>query len=105
MKQATVCRWGDWVLDPETLEIYLDNSRWSYYRVDLETMRTSAEMLDWIFQIHTLGLFEEKPERMFDFICALDDLLKPQANLCSAGMNKTIPEIGELLRKRIARLE
>ena len=52
------------------------------YEIDLETCTTSAEMLDWIFQIRnkTWG-----GDAVADLVWAFEVLLHPQASLCSGG--------------------
>src|SRR3982751_4912844 len=40
--------WGNWQLDAETLELVYPPER---YAIDLESIDSSAEMLDWIIQL------------------------------------------------------
>jgi hypothetical protein len=69
------------------------------YDIDLLTMTSSAQMLDWIFQASprmTGGL--EGSEMLAGLVQALDDIFQPQANLCSGGRSK------RLSRRRILAL-
>jgi hypothetical protein len=63
-------------------------------------MRTSAAVLDFIFQIQ--GSIRGVDDGVRDFINAIDDLLRPQASLCSCGTNKVIENPREFLLDRIA---
>jgi hypothetical protein len=71
-----------------------------FYYVDLERCLTSADVLDWIFQIHRKrwgssdGVVEE-------LLWLLGLLLQPQANLCTGGLSKKIPK--RSLRKLVQR--
>ena len=90
--QARSKRWGSWRLVPENLTLEHDST----YYVDLEDMRTSAEVLDWIFQVR------DKPwaaaEVLSDLLRALCDILDPQANLCSFGGSKTADPVSLVKR-------
>lgn len=111
--------WGDWILDVERLclvyhafPVALGNGSgrtegvppytafWGDYEIDLERVRDSAAMLDWIFQIR--GKSWATSRVMRDLIEAFDDLFKPQANLCSNGCNKVIQNPKAFLKRRIA---
>jgi hypothetical protein len=105
------CAWGRWVFDAERLVLVLDGqpgtggagadqymAYFGIYEVDVE-LRASSQLLDRIFQVLTLGWVDAKC--MSDFLRALDDILKPQANLCSAGCDKRIEKPAEFLRARI----
>jgi hypothetical protein len=61
------------------------------YDINLLTMTSSAQMLDWIFQVapRTTGSLEGS-EILAGLIQALDDIFKPQANLCSWGKPKRL---------------
>lgn len=81
-------RWGAWTYRVNrTLECR--NERGGYiYDVDLDRCRTSAEVLDWIFQITAKTW--ASPEIVKDLLQAIRDLLGPQATLCSYGVGSTI---------------
>jgi len=79
-------RWGDWWYNADNFT--LEYKYWELYYVDLERCNTSAELADWVFQIANKGW--GTPEVLGHLIQALDDLLEPQANLCSCGRSKTM---------------
>ena len=92
-------RWRGWRLLPEVPALEYEDHEVQGYRVDLDRMDTSAEMLDWIFQIYG------KPwgggiAALLGFVTAVDDVLNPQANLCSHGVDR--PFTPERLRARVA---
>jgi hypothetical protein len=93
--------WGPWRLRPSTLciELHLDH-RWCY-EIDLERCLTSAATLDWIFQIAGKRWAEQDPAVITGLVYAFDDVLHPQATLCSGGQSKTIPK--ELVAERVAK--
>lgn len=90
---ADTDQWGPWKLDAARYVLYCPG-----YEVSLQSCGTSAGMLDWIVQVaekgwatagHTAGL-----------VHALDDILRPQANLCSGwreGPGQTLS--GEKIRE------
>jgi hypothetical protein len=53
------------------------------YEIDVESMTTSAEVLDWIFQIRFKPWIERGD--MDDFLRLVFEILNPQATLCSWG--------------------
>jgi hypothetical protein len=75
-------RWGKWEFDAKRLCLVFDGA--GGYEVDLEEMTTSAQMLDWIFQVSNKAWAERKD--VGDLIQALEDLLHPQGTLCSGGI-------------------
>jgi|TARA_Y100000052_G_C2881253_1_gene45610 hypothetical protein len=88
-------KWGGWYFGKEHLTLdLLDTPEGNYphenpfYQVDLETINSSAKMLDWIFQVNG------KVSKMYGFdVCqnlinAFDDIFKPQKNCCSYGADK-----------------
>jgi hypothetical protein len=92
-------RWGNWVLNEDnlTLEHYRPGYKsWDYW-VDLERCVTPAALLDWIFQI--LDRSFGGTEDIANFLRAVDDILYPQANLCSFGSSKQIT--GEQLKRLV----
>ena len=77
--------WGAWRFRLANLTLECrDRAGRHFYYVDLERCRTSAELLDWIFQINQKTW--ATPEIVKDLLDAIDDLLCPQATLCSGGM-------------------
>jgi len=89
--------WGDWWYNADNFT--LEYKSWQHYYVDLERCTTSAETMDWIFQIATKSW--ATPEVLGHLIQALDDVLEPQANLCSGGSNKTM-DVRSYLQKQVA---
>jgi hypothetical protein len=87
-------KWGEWELDRARL--VLMHTAGYGYEVDLEDCTTSAQVLDWIMQIAGKNWGTRKC--VGGLVEALNDLLRPQANLCSFGADKT------LTRERIAEL-
>jgi hypothetical protein len=111
--------WAPWRLDPEVRVLY---PVWPYrYEVDLDRCTSSAEMLDWIIQIaekewasseHGGDDPAHNPDGWTDdailagLVRALDDVLHPQAYLCSCGTSKRLSRrsIAALVRSA-ARIE
>jgi hypothetical protein len=81
--------WGNWKLNHETPVLEYANFSLNgagFYEIDLDRMTSSAEMLDAIFQV--AGKRWISNEDIGDLVRALDDLLDPQAHLCSNGKDK-----------------
>jgi hypothetical protein len=85
-------KWGLWTYDPATVTIEHDKE----YQVDLERCRTSAETLDWIFQLHNRTW--TRPEDVGYLVMAMHALLRPQATLCSMGHDKRIDDVKAVIR-------
>ncbi len=75
--------WNGWMYDK--LRIVLIWSK-PHYEVDVEQCRTSAHLLDWIFQVETKGWADDAC--IAGLIRALSELLDPQATLCSNGIEQ-----------------
>ena len=87
------------MFDAERLVVvYRDEEGDDLYEVDLEKMTSSSKMLDWIFQVREKGW--ASPKDVGDFVQALDDLFRPQANLCSGGADKHL-DATKFLRKHV----
>lgn len=80
--------WGSWKYHSNNFTLEFRDGRSFIYEIDLERCRTSAEVLDWIFQIH--GKTWATAEVLKNLLDAFDDLLAPQANLCSFGAGSSI---------------
>jgi len=80
--------WGPWRFDAKrlVLQFIADNGA-EWYEIDLEEMTSSAQMLDAIFQ-QAGKVWCKEPENLGHLIQALHDLLYPQQNLCSFGVNR-----------------
>lgn len=72
---------GPWKFDPRRLVI--THAAMPAYEVDVESMKTSAGMLDWIFHVRKKPWV--KPVDMEPFVRLLDIVIDPQATLCSFG--------------------
>ena len=80
--------WGPWHLDSDVYVLWTRTPGYRY-EVDLERCTTSAQVLDWICQVAR----KEWPGRdhiIAGLITALDDVLTPQAHLCSSGQSKRL---------------
>ena len=96
--------WGRWRLHPKQLVLVFEDDRRSY-EIDLERLRSSAGMLDWIFQVRQK--IWATPQVLSDLLAAFRDIFDPQANLCSCAISGGLPEKRitnptEFLRQRIA---
>lgn len=77
--------WGPWRLRVDNLTlVHIENG----YDVDLERCTTSAQTLDWIMQVN--GKRWGRGAATSGLVQTLDDVLYPQANLCSFGSENTI---------------
>lgn len=94
--------WGPWKLGPETLVIYVTpyQNATARYEVGLDECTTSAQVLDWICQV--AGKTWADTPTVAGLVRALDDVLHPQANLCSSGEHKTMT-VTEI-RRRVRRI-
>lgn len=112
-------KWGYWTYEWETHTLNILKEYKGHlhdYQVDLDECTTSSELLDWIYQLNTKSWIE--PQDLGDFIRATDDILEPQAHLCSCGRNlkfkvtrfldtsvdvyfKKFPNFGQFLRSRV----
>ena len=85
-------RWGGWKLQGRTYELtyqpFADAPAYAY-PVDLERFTTSAEVLDMIIQMAEKTWATD--EVLAGLVRAINDLLRPQATICSGGRNKTLP--------------
>ena len=72
--------WGIWeYLKNETLTC-------SKYEVDLDRMKTSAAVLDWIIQLSHKSWVTKKD--LADLVYAIDDILRLQQNYCGFGKER-----------------
>jgi hypothetical protein len=74
--------WGNWKLDRERRAIYYDGGH--DYWFSLGQMNNSAEVLDWIVQLH-----EQKwatPEDVGHLVAALNDIFDLQNTMCGCGI-------------------
>jgi hypothetical protein len=110
--------WGEWTLDTERFCLVYkaqpvlrgEGSRqytgfFGHYEIDIERIRRSSGMLDWIFQINGKSWANARVTK--DLVNAFDDVFHPQANLCSGACgggtsNKIIENPTAFLKHRIA---
>jgi len=75
--------WGPWTLNQDTLELAISVKRegWNRcYEVDLERIKSSAAMLDWIMQVANKSW--TTPEDIGHLVRALNDIFQLQVWLC-----------------------
>jgi hypothetical protein len=90
-------RWTGWELCPaRPAELVHDHYG---YAIDLTDITTSAEMLDWIFQIRGKD-WPGSPAEVTGLLTAFWHLLDPQRFLCSFGTSKRISK--RTITRRIA---
>jgi hypothetical protein len=85
MTTSTLTRWGSWRLSGHHL---ISKAGGYEYAIDLHDCTTSAQALDWVCQIATKKW--GTPDVVGDLAHAINDVLAPQANLCSSGMDKRL---------------
>jgi len=79
-------KWGNWIFRSSILTLQLKAKNYNtLYEVDLERINSTADMLDWIFQVNCKWCKEGNIE---DLIDALHEIFNPQANCCSRGKEK-----------------
>ena len=82
-------RWGNWEFDAENLVlVYSPEGRRERYEIHLESITTSAEMLDCIFKMNIKTWMNRKD--IGDLVQAFDDLFHPETTLCSGGASKQL---------------
>lgn len=91
-------RWGKWRFDAKGLSLVFEENGREQYAIDLTEMDSSAQMMDWIFQVNMKSWASRVD--IGNLVEALDDLLRPQATLCSGGADKRM-NAQEHLRKRL----
>src|SRR6266487_1772983 len=80
--------WGPWRLKTSTRELSVRVGKQHSYEVDLDDCTTSAQVLDWMMQV--AGKSWADDATIAGLVRALDDVLRPQANLCSGGRSKEL---------------
>ena len=108
--------WGDWTLDTARLVLVFRGqpvkrggtpggcrpymAYFGQYELDIEAVRRSSNLLDFIFQIN--GKTWATARAMKDLVNAIDAIIRPQVNLCSCGQDKQIEQPAEFLTQRVA---
>lgn len=95
--QRRMRRWEPWHLDPDLRTLWT-NAGGYLYEIDLDQCTTSAEVLDWIMQLHGK---QWGVDVVSGLVAAFRDILHPQANLCSFGRSETLTEeqVAELVAR------
>lgn len=85
-------RWEGWRLDPEILTLGMFTTDGGFlYEIDLEQCLTAAQLLDRIMQIRGKDWQELNMNAVLGgLLLAIDDVLHPQATLCSWGRSKRL---------------
>ena len=82
-------QWGPWKLDKQAARLSIGSpTDWPSYWIDLKDCTSSAVVLDVICQI--AGKQWATDDVLAGLVRALDDILEPQATLCSCGTDKRI---------------
>jgi hypothetical protein len=91
--------WGPWSLDRKVRVLYVTEPSGYRYEVDLDRCLSSAEVLDWVCQI--AGKTWADDATLAGLVRAIDDVLVPQANLCSSGVDKrmTVRQVTKQVRR------
>ncbi|MGH3548398.1 MAG: hypothetical protein ACRDQU_09860 [Pseudonocardiaceae bacterium] len=90
--------WGPWRLDADAGVLYPVTPY--RYEIDLRTCTTSAQVLDWICQI--AGKEWADDATLAGLVRAFNDVLAPQATLCSFGQSTRLTR--REIRRRVAQL-
>lgn len=80
--------WGPWHLDAFIYVLWTDAGGY-HYEIDLEECTTSARVLDWICQVAGKE-WDGREHILAGLVAAFDDILRPQAHLCSSGQSKRL---------------
>lgn len=91
--------WGKWRYNAHNLTLEYGNGFNPYY-LDLEECKNSAGLLDWIFQVCNKSWMTT--DERGHLLEAIDDLLHPQANLCSFGVDRKFDVTAYLRGKEAA---
>jgi hypothetical protein len=93
-------RYGSWRVNRRACALVSDAGGYEY-ELDLETdFATSAQMLDCIMQIADKNW--GTPEVIGDLVRALNDIFRPQTNLCGSGAPKMIPNLPKFVARRLS---
>jgi hypothetical protein len=90
--------WGRWTFHADNVTLVHGDDDGHEYEVDIEECRTSAKALDLILQVSKKTWSTDAD--VANLLAALNDLIDPQATLCSFGEDKRIADVRALLAKR-----
>lgn len=77
-------RWGNWVVFVGSYNCIEHEP--SGYWIGFNRLNTCAEIMDWLFQLRQKTWFTSQDAS--DFLTLIDDVLHPQATLCSFGQDR-----------------
>jgi hypothetical protein len=89
-------QWGVWKLTCDKSDrrtLWCTKPGFEFYYINLNRIRNSAGMLDWIFQVKGKSVIG--PQEMYDLLTAFHDIFQPQQTLCSGGNDHQIEAFGE----------
>lgn len=87
-------KWGPWTLNPKNLSLETE-----HYDISLKSIKNSATLLDWIFQVQAKTWAD--PQVLHGLLAAFEDVLHPQANYCSMGVDRQV-DSEKLAREYVA---
>jgi hypothetical protein len=71
------------------IDLTLQHKKHGLYSIELKQINTTAQMLDWIFQINQKNMEIYGDSAVKDLIKAFFYIFRPQANCCSYGLEKS----------------
>ena len=97
LETGAVERWGPWIFDPGALALILPATG---YQISLRKIRSSACMLDYIFEVNAKPWATNEIAR--NLLNAFQDLFDPRMTLCGAAPAETLnPEAHLAQRERL----
>lgn len=76
--------WGSWALKMRGIALVHESG----FEIDLESVRSSGVVLDWIFQV--LDQDWADAQTMHDLLRAFDAVLSPQVNFCADAAGRGV---------------
>ena len=77
--------WGNWKLEVDNLVLVYQFENIEY-TINLQSCNTSAQILDWIYQVYAKSWAEV--EDVYDLLRAFDDIIKIQQYICPFGRDR-----------------
>ena len=90
--------WGPWILDADAGVLVYHDGQADEYTISLLTCHDSARVLDWMMQVAAKTWADTVTTG--GLVAAINDILHPQGNLCSAGRSTALTT--EEIRREIA---
>jgi hypothetical protein len=82
-------KWGNWTLDAENRSLDYKNDKYSFgYRINLESLTSSAPVLDWIAQVSEKTWATR--EDIGYLVQAFDEIFGLQGSFCGVARDKEI---------------